>query len=106
MPRKKNQPDSPVKRSIALHPIVDQFVRETWSILVKDPSIVDSTFSQALNFMLLAAVLEASKPKGWIRNTRESVWDFARDRTVAEQLKTGEAVEALRRSLEHSEWNA
>jgi len=93
----------PVKRTVAIHPIMDSYVRETWSLLVKDEDGYDITYSAALNFMLLGAVSEALKERGWTNNTREQAWAFARDRETIEQLKLHEALPHFKRHIEEQE---
>jgi hypothetical protein len=93
----------PVKRTVAIHPIMDAYVRETWSLLVKDVDGFDITYSAALNFMLLGAVNEALKKRGWTKETREWAWAFARDRETIEQLKLYEALPQFRQCIEEEE---
>jgi len=74
-----------VKKTIAIHPILDKYVRRTWALLVE--AGYDATYSLALNFMLLGAVLEATKEGGWSEETRKVVWDsFLKDRKAIEEL--------------------
>ena len=98
------QPRKPIKRTVAIHPIMDEYVRETWSLLVKDDYGADATYSAALNFMLLAAINEAGKKKGWTRETRQIVWGFARDRETIEQLKLNEALPLFQRYIQEQEF--
>ncbi len=44
-----------VKKTVAIHPILDEYIRQTWSILIKKGH--DATYSTALNYMLLTEVL-------------------------------------------------
>ncbi len=73
-----------VKKTVALHPIIDGFVRKTWALLIEKG--YDATYSTALNFMLLGAILEAVKEGGWSEETRELVWNFMEDRETIEEL--------------------
>jgi len=66
-----------IKKTVAIHPIMDKFVRKAWAILIENG--YDATYSTALNFLLLAAILEASKEEGWSKKTREVVWNFVED---------------------------
>ena len=73
-----------IKKTVAIHPIMDQYVRKTWAMLVEGGC--DATYSTAVNFMLLATILEASgQPSGLSEKTRGLIWSFAKDQlTVAE----------------------
>jgi len=44
-----------VKKTVAIHPILDGYIRKTWSILIEKGH--DATYSTALNYMLLTEVL-------------------------------------------------
>lgn len=103
MPRPKKQMAKPVKRTVVLDALVDEYVRETWSLLAKNPDVYDATYSLAINFMLIGALLEAHKRKGWAKATRDDVWSFATDRTMAEELKAREAIEAVKGLLMREE---
>lgn len=43
-----------VKKSVALHPIMDQYVRKTWAVLIDLG--YDASYSTVLNYMLLTAI--------------------------------------------------
>ena len=74
-----------VKKTIAIHPIMDQYVRKTWAMLVEGGC--DATYSTALNFMLLATILEASgQANGLSKKTRELIWAFAKDQETVDEL--------------------
>lgn len=96
--------DKPIKKTVAIHPFMDAYIRETWAILVKDQQVRDATYSAALNFMLLAAVMEANKKRGWTKETRDSVWSLARDQSMSEQLKVHEALTQFREYIERQEF--
>jgi len=44
-----------VKKTVAIHPILDNYIRQTWSILIRDGH--DASYSTALNLMLLGEIL-------------------------------------------------
>ena len=84
-----------VKKTVAIHPILDRYVRRTWALLVE--AGYDATYSLALNFMLLGAVLEAIKEGGWSEETREMVWDsFLKDRKAIEELNLEDMLANLK----------
>jgi hypothetical protein len=74
--------------------------------MVKDPDVADATYSAALNFMLLAAVEEASKESGWLEETREMAWSFAYDRATLEDLHLEEFLPKLKGRLERQEFGS
>lgn len=80
-----------VKKTIAIHPIMDQYVRKTWAMLVDGGC--DATYSTAVNFMLLATILEASgQTTGLSERTRELIWGFARDQETVGELNLQEQL--------------
>ena len=84
-----------IKKTVAIHPILDKYVRRTWALLVE--AGYDATYSLALNFMLLGAVLEAIKEGGWSEETREMVWDsFLKDRKAIEELNLEDMLANLK----------
>ncbi len=78
--------EKPVKKTVAIPQAIDGYIRETWAILIEN-KVPNATYSAALNFMLLAAISEAGKKKGWGKEARDNAWSFARDRETLEQLK-------------------
>jgi hypothetical protein len=74
-----------IKKTIAIHPVMDQYVRKTWAMLVEGGC--DATYSTAVNFMLLATILEASgQSSGLSKKTRELIWAFAGDQETIDEL--------------------
>jgi len=73
-----------VKKTVAIHPIIDSYIRKTWALLVE--SGYDATYSTALNFMLLGAIFEALKNGGWSEETRRLVWSFMEDEETVKEL--------------------
>jgi hypothetical protein len=73
-----------VKKTVAIHPIMDAYIRKTWALLVE--SGYDATYSTALNFMLLGAISEALKVGGWSEETRRRVWSFMEDEGTVKEL--------------------
>jgi len=74
-----------IKKTLAIHPIMDQYVRKTWAMLVDGGC--DATYSTAVNFMLLATILEASgQLNGLSEKTRVLIWGFARDQETVGEL--------------------
>ena len=83
-----------VKKTVAIHPLMDKYVRQTWSMLIEEGH--DATYSTALNFMLLAAIGEAIKNKGWSKTTRRNVWSFVEDEATIRALNLEDHLAQLR----------
>ncbi len=83
-----------VKKVVAIHPLLDKYVRMTWSMLIGDG--YDATYSSALNMMLLIAALETTKPKGLGKNTLETIWGFMSDPEAVEKLNLEDHLTQLR----------
>ena len=73
-----------VKKTVAIHPMIDMHIRKVWSLLIEKG--YDATYSTALNFMLLGAIFEAVKEDGWSEKTRELVWNFIEDQKTIDEL--------------------
>jgi hypothetical protein len=52
---------------------------------------IDATYSSALNFMLLAAILEATS-KGISKKTKNLIWNFAHDEKTMDELNLQDFV--------------
>lgn len=86
-----------VKRTVIIEANLDRFVRATQAILLQaEPAIEQATYSAALNFMLMAAVQEGSRAEGLSPQTRDVVWDFARDTHILKELALHERLDAVR----------
>jgi len=73
-----------VKKTVAIHPMMDRYVRKTWALLVENG--YDATYSTALNFMLLATIFETTKDGGLSEKTRDLIWNFVRDQKTIDEL--------------------
>jgi len=85
-----------VKKTVAIHPIMDSYVRKLQAILV-DKSW-NATYSTALNYMILYHVLDVSNRK---QNPKvvKILQDFLNDRESIEQIQTEDRMtEYLERS--------
>ena len=56
----------------------------------------DASYSTALNFMLLAAVMEGAKEGGLSQEARDTVWAFADDQDTIDKLNLHDHVTRLR----------
>lgn len=90
-----------IKKSVVLHPLMDQYVRKTWALLIDAGH--DATYSTALNFMLLAAIGESIKDDGLSQQTREDVWNFINDQATIGKLNLQEHLHELRQGLMQQE---
>lgn len=82
-----------VKRSVAIHPLIDAFVRKTWALLIEQG--YDATYSTALNFMLLGAIFETTKKGGWSEETRRLLYNFLEDRESIEEINKEDLISNL-----------
>jgi hypothetical protein len=73
-----------VKKTVAIHPIINAYIKRTWALLIE--SGYDATYSTALNFMLLRAIFEALRERGWSERTRRLVWSFMEDEETVNEL--------------------
>ena len=85
----------PIKKTVVLDPRLEFFVRKTWAILIESGVTEDTTYSSALNFMLVGLIVEAGKQGGLSAEAREAMWDFARDRKTVAQLNLRERLSHL-----------
>jgi hypothetical protein len=83
-----------VKKTVALNPIMDLYVRKLWSWMIELG--YDATYSTALNFMLLIAVVQASGSEGLSQETKDVVWAYARNRELVKALDLEGHVTRLR----------
>lgn len=73
-----------IKKTVAIHPLMDQYIRKTWALLVE--SGYDATYSTALNFMLLATIYEATQERGLSEKARDLIWKFVADQKTIDEL--------------------
>ena len=85
-----------VKKSVALHPIMDQYVRKTWAILIDLG--YDASYSTALNYMLLTAI-------GMVNNnpideeTKIMLNGFLNDQKTIEDFALEDSLTRIRKAL-------
>jgi len=74
-----------VKKTVAIHPIMDHYVRKLQAILVDKGW--NATYSTVLNYMILYHVLDVSNRK---QNPKvvKILQDFLNDRESIEQIQT------------------
>jgi hypothetical protein len=89
-----------VKKTLAIHPIMDKFIRMTWSILVE--AGYDATYSSALNMMLLIAIIETKREGGFSNETLDTIWNFAQDQATIDELNLQEHLAKLREYYQRS----
>lgn len=83
-----------IKKTVALHPIADRYIRLTWASLIKEG--YDATYSTALNWMLIAIIWELSKSKGKLKkSTLDTLADFMNDPEAAGELNAQDYIETL-----------
>jgi len=82
-----------IKKTVMIHSIMNSIVRKTWAILIENGK--DASYSLALNFMLLGFMLEAQKPEGLSKKTRELIWNFMEDRKTIDELNVQDLLITL-----------
>ncbi len=90
-----NETKTTIKRTVVLHSIMDKCVRNTWAMLIEEG--YDATYSMALNFMLLATIMELQKEEGWSEETADTVWNFADDQKTIGKLNIQDYLANLRK---------
>ena len=83
-----------IKKTVALHPIMDHYVRKTWAMLIEEG--YDATYSTALNFMLLLSIVQASGSDGLSQETKDVIWAFANNREFVNALDLESNISRLR----------
>jgi hypothetical protein len=82
-----------IKKTVAIHPIVDTFIRKTWAMLIENG--FDATYSTALNFILLGVIIEVTKKEGWSREAREVVWKSLKDEKIIKEFNITEQLSII-----------
>jgi hypothetical protein len=83
-----------IKKTVVLHPIMDSYIRKTWAILIDNGH--DASYSTALNWMLLATIIEASKEGHLSEETIETVQSFMDDQGTIMDLNLQDHLANLR----------
>lgn len=90
----KDESKGTIKKTVVIHPIMDGYIRKTWSILIEQGH--DATYSMALNYMLLITIMEATGEGGLSERTVETLQDFLYDRKTIDSLNLQEHLSQLR----------
>lgn len=90
-----------VRKTVALHPSVDAFVKEAWAALIDRG--FEATYSMALNFMLVGHHAQASLPEGLDREARDMMWDFAADPITTRHLNIQDHLARLAALMREAE---
>lgn len=89
-----------VKKTVAIHPIMDSYIRKTWAILIENGK--DASYSTAFNFMVLATIFEATKPDGLSNKTRELIWNFVEDQKTINELNLEDLLTTLEEKIKQN----
>jgi len=73
-----------VKKTVAIHPIMDGYVRKLWSILIDKG--YDATYSTSLNVMLLMAIMEVAEKAPLSEKTNETISGFLEDQETITRI--------------------
>ena len=92
-----------VKKAIALHPIMDQYIRKMWATLIEEG--YDASYSTATNYMLLCQILTVIE-QGIPDKVRDELNSFLNDENSIQELniedfasKVDELVEKRDRNI-------
>jgi len=72
-----------VKKTVAIHPILDQYIRDMWAILIQ--SGYDASYSTALNYMLLEHIRSVAE-HGIEKDVAKDLDSFLDDEETIEEL--------------------
>jgi hypothetical protein len=72
-----------IKKTIALHPVMDRFVRKMWAILIENG--YDASYSTALNYMLLEHIRSVEED-GISQEVNDDLADFMADESTITDL--------------------
>lgn len=82
-----------VKKTVAIHPIMDGYIRKTWSILIDKGH--DTTYSTALNVMLLMAIMEVAEKAPMSEKTNETISGFLNDQETITRINLADYLAKL-----------
>jgi len=88
--------DKVVKKSIALHPIMDHYIRKTWAILIDSGK--NASYSTALNYMLLNSIF-LTIHQGIDENTRNILAGFLEDQNTITKINFEDLLINYREAL-------
>lgn len=83
-----------VKKTVALNPIMDLYVRKTWAMMIEEG--YDATYSTALNFMLLISIVQACGSDGLSQEARDVAWGYVNNRELINALSLEANVTRLK----------
>lgn len=72
-----------VKKTVAINPIIDSYIREMWAMLIKQG--LDASYSTALNYMLLEHISDVAD-RGVGKDARENLESFLKDQESIRDL--------------------
>jgi hypothetical protein len=83
-----------VKKTVAIHPIMDGYVRKLWSILIDKG--YGATYSISLNAMLLIAIIEVAERPRLTEKTNKTIASFLEDQETITRLKLEDYLVGLK----------
>ncbi|HXG06898.1 MAG TPA: hypothetical protein VNI77_06200 [Nitrososphaera sp.] len=81
-----------VKKTVAIHPVMDSFVRKMWAILIENG--YDASYSTALNYMLLGHIRSVQE-RGLDEVVVHDLNDFLRDEKTISELDLADYVDKI-----------
>lgn len=81
-----------VKKTVAIHPVMDSFIRKMWAILIENG--YDASYSTALNYMLLGHIRSVQE-RGLDEVVVHDLNDFLRDEKTISELDLADYVDKI-----------
>lgn len=72
-----------IKKTVAIHPVIDQYVRDMWAILIQ--AGYDASYSTAVNYMLLEHIRSVAE-HGIEKDVSDDLTSFLEDEETIEEL--------------------
>jgi hypothetical protein len=85
-----------VRRTVVLHPIMDQYIRKTWALLIDSGH--DASYSTALNLMILYCIASIMN-QGIDEKTKIIISSFLEDEETIKEINFEEMIVKLREAL-------
>lgn len=89
-----------VKKSVALHPIIDKGIRRTWAMLIDMG--YDASYSTAINVLILSLFNEAVKEAGLSDETINLTVKFLEDRKTIDEINMADQLAKIYEHFVHT----
>ena len=86
-----------IRKTVAIDEIIDKSIRAVWAQLIRQGQ--DASYSTALNFLIIAAIMEMSKPGGFSEETWRVLRNFIEDHKTIEEINLEDFLANLEAKL-------